>query len=948
MAQDIRVALTLDNKQFNTALKQSEKNVKGLGTKTANTTSSVTGLVGAFQAFIALGAVRELVQLVDEFTTLNNRLKAVTNSEKEAASALKLVQQVASETRSDLSAVAGLFADITIASEELGLSQERVAGIAKVFSQSLKVSGADAGTAAGAIRQFGQALASGVLRGDEFNSINEANSKFMGELAKAVGVTRGELREMAQQGKITAQVMIDATEKMAGDVETAFGKTVMTIGDSFTNLRNVIVGSVGEVGEVSGAPTLLADAINDLAKAIQALQPVINIITTIATALGTLVALGAQVFFVNKILGSFGDSIFLSNKKSIGFKATIAGIIPGLKKMGKEGSIFAKVTTGIAKALSSLKNLMKNAFTFRGLKTVQAGIDRLYVSMTKGIGVVMTTKLVFQGLAAIALAVVRKLFAFTIIFDVIKLVMKAVAGLVDAFGRFFNLDFGLLEKVNKLFDFIGNSLFAVAKNLVVAGAGFLGFGKDTEKAKVKIDDATLALNAFNTKLKDVRNNLGKGFLENEKADKYATDWEKATKRVKTATDAIAVYQQGIANATLPDDFIGPPTKELSELQEELGGVTKEFNQADQALKKLEKGFNDSFTAIQDALADGLGVKGLEIENFEFGFSDLEKNIRAEIRKATKVTEEETKRLTDLIANPDIPDSIKEKWITALSAIPNSLEVTKSEIRRLMTELFDKEELKEAGEEAAKALADVNKEIADKLAGSTKALGDFQAQLANANTPADLENLRERLAELGRTGVIFGDDMKVAEDAFKKAFASLGATDGIKLAIEDIAESMTPFQMAVDATTMVWGKMGSAIDDMVDNGKSSFSDLADSILKDLAKMIIKAYLFKLIVGGGKALGFDMSFLEKKATGGPVAGGKPYMVGEEGPELFVPGKSGTIVPNNALGGGGGPVTNNYITNNINALDSRSVAQVFAENRQTLLGTVEYARKETSYGV
>ncbi len=74
----------------------------------------------------------------------------------------------------------------------------------------------------------------------------------------------------------------------------------------------------------------------------------------------------------------------------------------------------------------------------------------------------------------------------------------------------------------------------------------------------------------------------------------------------------------------------------------------------------------------------------------------------------------------------------------------------------------------------------------------------------------------------------------------------------------------------------------------------------------------------------------------------------MVGEEGPELFVPGKSGTIVPNNALGGGGGPVTNNYITNNINALDSKSVQQVFAENRQSLLGTVEYARKETAYGV
>jgi len=182
----------------------------------------------------------------------------------------------------------------------------------------------------------------------------------------------------------------------------------------------------------------------------------------------------------------------------------------------------------------------------------------------------------------------------------------------------------------------------------------------------------------------------------------------------------------------------------------------------------------------------------------------------------------------------------------------------------------------------------------------------------------------------------------------------GAVD----ALAEIQASLEPFQLASDAVTMTWGKIGSAIDDMVDNGKSSFSDLADSILKDLAKMLIKAYLFKLLVGGGEALGFDMSFLDKKATGGPVKKGQSYIVGEKGPEIFQAPSAGNIIPNHRLqssmGAGStqasqaGPVTNNYVTNNINALDSRSVAQVFAENRQTLLGTVEYARKETSYGV
>jgi hypothetical protein len=79
-------------------------------------------------------------------------------------------------------------------------------------------------------------------------------------------------------------------------------------------------------------------------------------------------------------------------------------------------------------------------------------------------------------------------------------------------------------------------------------------------------------------------------------------------------------------------------------------------------------------------------------------------------------------------------------------------------------------------------------------------------------------------------------------------------------------------------------------------------------------------------------------------------KPSIVGEQGPELFVPKSLGTVVPNDRLGGGGGPIsapiTNNYITNNISAVDAKSVAQLFAENRKTLLGTVEMARKELPY--
>jgi len=142
-----------------------------------------------------------------------------------------------------------------------------------------------------------------------------------------------------------------------------------------------------------------------------------------------------------------------------------------------------------------------------------------------------------------------------------------------------------------------------------------------------------------------------------------------------------------------------------------------------------------------------------------------------------------------------------------------------------------------------------------------------------------------------------------------------------------------------------------------NALESFQSFFKTVITKLISDAIRLSIIQPIISGifgalvpGKALTFTdgIPSIGGKAKGGPVSANTPYMTGEQGVELFVPRTNGTIIPNNQLGGGSAPVTNNYITNNINALDSRSVAQVFAENRQSLLGTVEYARKETSYGI
>jgi phage-related minor tail protein len=145
-------------------------------------------------------------------------------------------------------------------------------------------------------------------------------------------------------------------------------------------------------------------------------------------------------------------------------------------------------------------------------------------------------------------------------------------------------------------------------------------------------------------------------------------------------------------------------------------------------------------------------------------------------------------------------------------------------------------------------------------------------------------------------------------------------------------------------------INSAIDNFVTTGKFKFGDFARSIIQDLIKIELKAQataIFKSAAGGlgGLLGGLGSIFGGFFAEGGQPPINKPSLVGENGPELFVPKTAGTIVPNGASGGG---TVNNYITNNnISAVDGASVAKLFADNRRSLLGATQLAQKELPYG-
>lgn len=191
--------------------------------------------------------------------------------------------------------------------------------------------------------------------------------------------------------------------------------------------------------------------------------------------------------------------------------------------------------------------------------------------------------------------------------------------------------------------------------------------------------------------------------------------------------------------------------------------------------------------------------------------------------------------------------------------------------------------------------------------------------------------------------------KIAEAQTENLQQSRTFSQGWKEAYDSYIENATnAATQASDVFSSVTSNMNSAIDNFVNTGKLSFGGLARSIIADLAKIELKAAAAKIFSGGGGGFGGIFSGIASLfgfANGGNPPVNKPSIVGEKGPELFIPKTQGTIIPNGASPTTGG--NNTYITNNITAVDAKSVAQLFAENRKTLFGTVEMARKEMSYG-
>lgn len=223
----------------------------------------VTGIAAATAVFVTQAAKGS-----DTVGRLDSRLRLATQSQEEFNNAQVELDRIADSTQGNVEDLIGLYSRLQRPLRDAGMDQQAALDTIEAVSLGLKIGGASAEESASVIQQFSQAMASGVLRGEEFNAVLEGSDRIAGALADSLGVTIGELRQMAQEGKLTVQQVVPALRGELPKLRQELSSFAPEIGSAVNRVGSELQKYWGRVAKNSGATDAVANWINDFAKGI--------------------------------------------------------------------------------------------------------------------------------------------------------------------------------------------------------------------------------------------------------------------------------------------------------------------------------------------------------------------------------------------------------------------------------------------------------------------------------------------------------------------------------------------------------------------------------------------------------------------------------------------------------------------------------------------------------
>ncbi|MCK1035750.1 phage tail tape measure protein [Enterobacter hormaechei] len=294
MGADYYRTMQNGGRQAAAAARESERALSDL---TAGFASAEKAAAAASAAF----ATGKIVQIADEWNSVNARLKQASSSADDFAASQRQLMEISQRTGTAFLDNANLFSRAAASMREYGYSSDEVLKITEAVSTGLKLSGANTQEASSVITQFSQALAQGVLRGEEFNAVNESGDRVIRALAAGMGVARKDLKSMADQGQLTIDKVVPALVGQLDNLQDEFKSLPQTVSGSLQKVTNSFMQWVGGIDQATGATAGLSGGLDSLAQTLDAftssavsgaLNDVADNMSTITTVAGALVGVG--------------------------------------------------------------------------------------------------------------------------------------------------------------------------------------------------------------------------------------------------------------------------------------------------------------------------------------------------------------------------------------------------------------------------------------------------------------------------------------------------------------------------------------------------------------------------------------------------------------------------------------------------------------------------------
>ncbi|HDU2677323.1 TPA: tape measure protein [Klebsiella pneumoniae] len=280
---DVRGLLTAQQR-VNQRLDLMERGFDKTSRSIDTTERSMSSLSRVAVALTAALSVQQVAEYADAWATVNNKLSNSLRPSEQLADVTERVFNITQQTRSSLDATASLYARLERATRQYGTSAGDLAKLTTIINQGFVVSGATAQEAENAIIQLSQGLASGALRGEEFNSVNEQGNRLIVALADSMGVSIGQMRNMAAQGKLTTDVVVNGLLSQGTVIGAEFANTTTTISQALQVAGNNITKFFGENSTVKTGAAIFSDAVVTISENIGGLSA---LLTGVAAILGS-------------------------------------------------------------------------------------------------------------------------------------------------------------------------------------------------------------------------------------------------------------------------------------------------------------------------------------------------------------------------------------------------------------------------------------------------------------------------------------------------------------------------------------------------------------------------------------------------------------------------------------------------------------------------------------